>query len=129
MTTKQEQVLEKLRETPMTVNELCDIFWPRISYAYLKTMMNRLYKQGLLDVACVEKITMHQGGSREVYRYMVRDTVPNDEDILPIRRQVVVKGKNSKPVLTHPNLKIETLKELVMKQNPLFVMYMGTKYL
>lgn len=129
MMTKQEAVLNQLRIKPMTVNELTDMFWPKITYAYIRTMMHRLYKQGILDVAEVETITMHQGGSREVYRYMVADTILNDEDILPVRRKVVMKGKNAKPNLTHPNLAINLRKELVMKQNPLFAMYFGKEYL
>ena len=129
MISKQEAVLNELRIKPSTVNELVDKFWPNITYAHIRTMTSKLYKQGVLDVASVEQLPMPNGGNKEVYRYMVADTVHTDEDILPVRRKVVIKGKNAKPDLTHENLSKELRRELVMKQNPLFVMFFGRKYL
>ena len=129
MITKQEAVLNELRIRPSTVSELVDKFWPNITYAHIRTMTSRLYKEGILEVASVEQAPMPQGGSKEVYRYMVTDTVHTDEDILPVRRKVVIKGKNAKPDLTHAKLSKELRRELVMKQNPLFVMFFGKKYL
>ena len=129
MITKQEAVLNELRIRPSTVNELVDKFWPNITYAHIRTMTSKLYKQGVLDVASVEQLPMPNGGNKEVYRYMVADTVLSEEDILPVRRKVIIKGKNAKPDLTHANLTKELRRELVMKQNPLFVMFFGRKYL
>lgn len=129
MISKQEAVLNELRIKPSTVNELVDKFWPNITYAYIRTMVSKLYRQGVLDVESVERLQMHQGGSREVYRYMLADTVHSEEDILPVRRKVLMKGKNAKPNLTHDNLPKDKRLELVMQQNPLFVMYFGKKYL
>lgn len=130
MMTKQEAVLNQLRIKPMTVNELTDMFWPKITYAYIRTMMHRLYKQGILDVAEVETITMHQGGSREVYRYMMADTVLKDDDeILPVKRKVIKKGKDAKPNLTHADLSIELRKKLMVKSSPLYAMFLGKEYL
>lgn len=129
---KQDVVLNQLKIKPMTVNELTDMFWPNITYSYIRTMMHRLYKEGILEVAEVEKLELTQGGSREVYRYMVSENPPfngGDDDILPVRRKVINKGKDAKPNLTHANLNIEKRKELVMQHNPLFAMYFGKKYL
>lgn len=133
MMSKQDAVLNQLRIKPMTVNELTEMFWPNITYSYIKTMMHRLYKEGILDIADVEKVELHQGGSREVYRYMVSNNPPfnggEDDDLLPVRRKVINKGKDAKPNLTHANLNIEKRKELIMQHNPLFAMYFGDKYL
>jgi hypothetical protein len=131
MMSKQDAVLNQLRIQPMTVHELSEMFWPKITYSYIRTMMHRLYKEGILEVAEVEKIELHQGGSREAYRYMVSPNPPfnggDDDDILPVRRKVIAKGKDAQPNLTHANLKIEKRKELVLQHNPLFVMYFGGK--
>jgi hypothetical protein len=134
MMSKQDVVLSQLKIKPMTVHELTEMFWPNITYSYIRTMMHRLYKEGILEVAEVEKMELHQGGSREVYRYMVSEKPPLDgnseeDDILPVRRKVIAKGRDAVPNLTHANLKIEKRKELVMKHNPLFVMYFGKEYL
>jgi hypothetical protein len=131
MMSKQDAVLNQLRIQPMTVHELSEMFWPKITYSYIRTMMHRLYKEGILEVAEVEKIELHQGGSREVYRYMVSPNPPfnggDDDDILPVRRKVIAKGKDAQPNLTHANLNIQKRKELVLHHNPLFVMYFGGK--
>jgi len=127
--TKQELILSQLKIKPMTVHELSEQFWPNITYSYVRTMVHRLYKQGILEVSDVEKLELHQGGSRDVYRYALLDAPLVDEDLLPIRRKVIKKGKDAKPNLTHDKLGMELRKQLVMKQNPLFAMYFGDKYL
>jgi hypothetical protein len=128
MMSKRDAVMANLKVRAMTVNELAELFRPRITYAYIRTMVCKMHKDGLLDVE-VEQFVFDSGGSREVYRYKAVENPPpkpefeddDKEDILPVRRKIQTRGRRLiHPCLTMHNISTKTRKELMVKVSPLY---------
>lgn len=129
---KLDTVLEALKDKPMSLGDLADKFWPNITYAYLRTMLCKMEKRKRIKVVDKSKVGLPQGGYKYCHIYAYNDVpgtkLKKKEELLPVKRKLDPR-KSKVANLQDLKLDKEVLTKLVMKQNPLFVMYFGDKYL